>query len=321
MEKSYEEILRLLERLDVSPEGLVHRGSTSFLRGVDDPERNAAVEDLIERAIASPDDDPLYVVAIGAITNVTSAMLVEPRIIERIVVLWLGGHALHWPHNREFNLNCDLLAAQVALDSGVPFVRFPCAGVTTHLRTSPPEVARYVEGQGAIGDYLAEIFYDYDPTGQPGWSKVIWDIVTVAYLIDATWTPSDIVHTPILTDQLTWSFDDSRHLMRSVNYVKRNEIFGDLFRQAGGTSSIAPSHERRWVATYGSSAGGIAPTTDHRSPSACLPFDAAWVAAHDGPVTPPSLESIVPATRGEEHRSPWAGSGLAARSLVATKGS
>ena len=148
-----------------------------------------------------------------------------------IVVLWLGGHALHWPHNREFNLNCDPLAARVALDSGVPFVRFPCAGVTTHLRTSPPEVARYVEGQGAIGDYLANIFYGYDPTGQPGWSKVIWDIVTVAYLIDATWTPSDIVHTPILTDQLTWSFDDSRHLMRSATYVKRNEIFGDLFRR------------------------------------------------------------------------------------------
>lgn len=229
MEKSHEEILRLLERLDVSPEGLVHRGSTSFLRGVDEPERNAAVDDLIERALASPDDDPLYVVAIGAITNVTSAMLIEPRIIEHIVVLWLGGHALHWPHNREFNLHGDVLAAQVALDSGVPFVRFPCAGVTTHLRTSPPEVARYVEGQGAIGDYLAETFYDYDPQQKPGWSKVIWDIVTIAYLVDAAWTPSDIVHTPILTDQLTWSFDESRHLMRSVNYVKRNEIFGDLF--------------------------------------------------------------------------------------------
>lgn len=231
MEKSHEEILRLLERLDVSPEGLVHRGSTSFLRGVDEPERNAAVDDLIERALASPDDDPLYVVAIGAITNVTSAMLIEPRIIEHIVVLWLGGHALHWPHNREFNLHGDVLAAQVALDSGVPFVRFPCAGVTTHLRTSPPEVARYVEGQGAIGDYLAETFYDYDPQQKPGWSKVIWDIVTIAYLVDAAWTPSDIVHTPILTDQLTWSFDESRHLMRSVNYVKRNEIFGDLFRR------------------------------------------------------------------------------------------
>lgn len=41
-------------------------------------------------------------------------------------------------------------------------------------------------------------------------------------------TPSDIVHTLILTDQLTWSFDNSRHFMGSIDYVKRNEIFCDL---------------------------------------------------------------------------------------------
>ena len=272
MEKSHEEILRLLERLDVSPEGLVHRGSTSFLRGVDEPERNAAVDDLIERALASPDDDPLYVVAIGAITNVTSAMLIEPRIIEHIVVLWLGGHALHWPHNREFNLHGDLLAAQVALDSGVPFVRFPCAGVTTHLRTSPPEVARYVEGQGAIGDYLAESSTTTTPA-EAGLVEGHLGHRHVAYLVDATWTPSDIVHTPILTDQLTWSFDDSRHLMRSVNYVKRNEIFGDLFLQAGGTSSIAPANDRAgsdgWEQRRRDSPHYRLP-----SRSACRPFDA-----------------------------------------------
>ncbi len=229
MERSYEEILRLLDRLEVSPDGLVHRGSTAFLHDVDKPERNEAVLDLIERAMASPADDPLYVVAIGAITNVASAMLIEPRIIEKVVVLWLGGHALHWPHTIEFNLQGDPLAVQVVLDSGVPFIRFPGAGVTTHLRTTPAEIAKYVEGQGAIGDYLAEIFYAYDPTKQPGWSKIVWDIVTIGYLIDEKWTPSDIVHTPILTDQLTWSFDSSRHFMRSINYVKRNQIFGDLF--------------------------------------------------------------------------------------------
>lgn len=229
MEKSYEEILRLLERLDISPEGFVFRGSDAFLPDRETPVHSEAVTDLIERAMASPEDDPLYVVAIGAMTDVASALLIEPRIVEKIVVLWLGGHALHWPHNYEFNLSRDVPSVQVVLDSGVPFIRFPGAGVTTHLRTSPPEIEKYVEGQGAIGDYLAEIFYAYDPEGVPGWSKIIWDIVAIGYLIDETWIPTDIVHTPILTDQLTWSFDPSRHFMRSANYVRRNQIFGDLF--------------------------------------------------------------------------------------------
>ena len=204
---------------------------------------------------------------------------------------------------------------QVALDSGVPFVRFPCAGVTTHLRTSPgPEVARYVEGQGAIGDYLAETFYDYDPQQKPGWSKVIWDIVTIAYLVDATWTPSDIVHTPILTDQLTWSFDESRHLMRSVNYVKRNEIFGDLFlRLAEQLDSIGerPALE----ATDGSRAGGIAPTTDPPITIGLPAFDASRVGSQrmtrQSPRRPLTASFRLPVEMSTDH--PRAGSGMAAR--------
>jgi hypothetical protein len=60
MEKSYEEILRLLERLDVSAEGLVHRGSTSYLPDPDVPVESPAAADLIERTMSGP--DPLYIV-------------------------------------------------------------------------------------------------------------------------------------------------------------------------------------------------------------------------------------------------------------------
>ncbi len=48
----------------------------------------------------SRDDSLLYVATIGAITNVASAILMEPEIITRIVVVWLGGHALHWSDTR-----------------------------------------------------------------------------------------------------------------------------------------------------------------------------------------------------------------------------
>ena len=90
MEKSYEEILRLLERLHMDAEGFVYRGSTDYLsRGK--PQRSAAVDDLIRRAVAAPDDDPLYVVAVGAIANVAAALLLEPDLVRKIVVVWLVG--------------------------------------------------------------------------------------------------------------------------------------------------------------------------------------------------------------------------------------
>jgi len=226
MEKSYEEILRVLDKLEVSREDFVFRGADRFLPDWDHPMKSPATEDLIARATAS--EEPLYVVAIGAITNVASALLMEPRLVERIVVVWLGGQPLHWPSATDFNLGQDVQAAQVVFDSGVPLVHVPCWGVASHLLTTVPEMERHVAGSGAIGDYLATIFAAYCDD-HFGWSKVIWDIATIGYLINAAWVPTELVHSPILTDQGTWSIDHSRHLIRVATYVHRDPIFRDLF--------------------------------------------------------------------------------------------
>ena len=228
MEKSYEEILRLLDFLGNPADGFVFRGSTEYI-GVDRrPQDNDAVRDMIAKAMASDDDDPLYVVAIGAITNVASALLLEPEIVKKIVVVWLGGHNLNWPHAREFNLVQDVPSAQVVLDSGVPFVIVPCYGVTSHLLTTLAELREFIGGTSAVGDYLCQIFKEYRPDSF-GASSVIWDISTIAWLINDEWVPSDLVHSPLLTDQVTWSVDRSRHLLRVANFVHRDPIFRDMF--------------------------------------------------------------------------------------------
>lgn len=250
MEKSFDEILRLLDRLDVSSENLAYRGSDGFLVDYEHPYASDAVDDLIDRAMKSDDDDPLYVVAIGALTNIASAILIEPKIIEKIVVVWLGGNALHWPHTVEFNLAGDVLAARLVLDCAVPFILIPCQGVTTHLISTVSEIEQHVQGQGAIGDYLAETFKGYNDD-HFAWSKEIWDVVAIAYLINADWIPSNIVSSPIITQRtavdirnqtpndwvkhpLMWGFDHSRHSIRCAYHVKRDPIFKDLFQKLDG---------------------------------------------------------------------------------------
>jgi inosine-uridine nucleoside N-ribohydrolase len=236
MEKSYEEIMRLLDKMAWPADGLVYRGATAYLDKSLQPQRNEAVTDLIQRALASPADDPLYVVAIGAITNIASAILIEPRIIEHIVVVWLGGHALYWPHTSEFNLKQDVPAAQVVFNSGVPLVHVPCLPITSHLATTVSELEDYVSGRGAIGDYLVDIVKGYHED-HTGWSKPLWDVSTIAYLIEPKWVPTELVHSPILTDQVTWSVDHSRHLMRCAIYIHRDPIFRDLFAKLASASS------------------------------------------------------------------------------------
>ena len=177
-------------------------------------------------------DEPLYVVAIGAITNVASAILMEPEILSRIVIVWLGGHALHWPHTREFNLKQDPPASRMIFDCGVPLIHIPCLGVASHLLTTLAEIERFVARRGAVGDYLTEIFRTFS-SDHFARSKVLWDISTIGYLINPEWVPTQIVPSPVLTDHLTWKSGKNRHLIRSALYVQRDEIYRDLFTKLG----------------------------------------------------------------------------------------
>ncbi len=228
MEKSYEEILRILQKLGRSPEDFAFKGSSRYLVDLQNPERSPAAMDLVEKAGKSSPSDPLYVVAVGAITNVSNAILIDPSIIKNIVVVWLGGNGRNWPDQKEFNLKQDLNASRLIFDCGVPVVQLPCTPVVTHFATTVPEMERYMAGRGDIGDYLLEIFKGYRQD-HFGWSKVLWDMTAVAWMINDKWLPSDLDNSPILNENYTYSFDRSRHLMRVVKFVHRDPIFRDFF--------------------------------------------------------------------------------------------
>jgi purine nucleosidase len=228
MQKSYEEILRILDKMGIPAEDFAFKGSTSYILDPGKPEGSPAALDIIRRAKSSPEGDPLYVMAVGAITNVANAILLDPSIIHHIVVVWLGGNGHNWPNQREFNYFQDLNASRTIFDSGVPFVQLPCTPVVTHLATTVPEMEAYVGGRGAIGDYLLEIFKDYHED-HFAWSKVLWDMSAIAYVVNPEWTPSDLVHSPIVNDNYTYSFSNSRHFIRTVNFIRRDPIFRDFF--------------------------------------------------------------------------------------------
>ena len=216
--------------LGVLPERTVPvlAGSERWLTEAGGPVLSPAAADLIERS--GTGDSPLYVVAIGAPTNVASALLADPALAGRIVVVWLGGHALTWGDTAEFNLGQDLEASRVLLNSGVPLVLVPCLGVTDHMITTRAEIDRYVRPRGDVGALLAGLYDDYVPD-EPGQSKVIWDMAATAWMLDQRWLDTELTTSPLLTPSLTWSRDPGRHLIRAAFQVHRDQIFGDLFRR------------------------------------------------------------------------------------------
>src|SRR5690606_13696695 len=210
-------------------EGFVFRGSANFLTAREKPVESPAASDLVKRAMASK--DLLYVLTLGAPTNVASAILIEPKIINKIVVVWLGGAAPDWRSADEFNLKQDMFASQVLFNSGIPLIQLPTLPVTSHLQTTIPEVEHFLKGRGAIGDYLYEIFREYNKDGSYAWSKVIWDISVIAYAVEPKWFDTEVRHSPVLTDQITYSVDRQRHFYRVAFRLDRDRIFGDMFKK------------------------------------------------------------------------------------------
>ena len=230
MELSYDEILRLLKRINIEPDNFVFKGVCEYV-GPSKIARDApAVDDLISKAKASTPEDPLYVIAIGAISNVSSALIKAPEIIDRIVVVWLGGNSIYWSHSQDYNLKQDVGGAQILFDCGVALVMIPCAGVTSHLHSTVPEIEKYIEPHGEIGKFLAMRFKEYSDDHK-GWSKEIWDMAAVAWVLNDEWAPSDLISSPILTDNMTWSVDNQRHSIRYVKAINRDAILKDFIEK------------------------------------------------------------------------------------------
>lgn len=234
MEKSYQEmkhVLSLIDRRDLFP--LLHRGAEHFLQSETEPAVSDAARDLARRAMAYTPDAPLYVIAIGAITNIASAILLNPDIADRIVVVWLGGNGLDWTDNHEFNLSQDIAAARVVFGSGAALVMLPCGGVVSEFAVSRQELIRRLQGKNALCDYLLQetlacLERQSDP---PACAKVLWDVTAVAWLLDGAFTEDRLEHAPIPGYDRQWRFDPTRHMVRYVYKINREHLLDDLFRK------------------------------------------------------------------------------------------
>lgn len=239
MEKSYHEILKVLKL--AGKEGYpVFRGSESYLPDEQTPVPSDAARDLARRAMAYSPDHPLYVVSIAAITNIASALLTKPEIVDRIVVVWLGCHAPHWEDNYEFNCRQDVAAARVVFDSGAPLVMLPAQGIVSCFSTTGPELEHWLRGKSPLCDYLIDRAIaagNEHAKGKP-WSRIIWDVTAIGWLMndetkqlmrDKT-APRPI---PEYSHHLSWDF--RRPPCKMVYHINRDGLMADLF------SHLAPN--------------------------------------------------------------------------------
>ncbi|MBO4262129.1 MAG: nucleoside hydrolase [Clostridia bacterium] len=234
MVRSYNEILNLLDLMGKSElKKVTFEGSRTYLKDEKTPVESPAADELIRLAGEHSPEKPLYVVAIGAITNVASALIKKPEIKENIVVVWLGGHSEQWFDTNEFNMMQDVAAARVVMGCGCPFVQLPCMGVASTFYTSGPELKYWLEGKNPLCDYLVKHTCEAADEYAKGliWSRIIWDVTAVAWLLNDNdrFMFTEVVPSPIPQYDFHYSHDVRRHPIRRATFIHRDSLMRELF--------------------------------------------------------------------------------------------
>lgn len=148
---SLEEIHRVLECMELTGKYPVACGAAVPMADEVTPVVSEGARLIIREAMRE-DPRPLYIGLQGSLTDLASAILMEPRICGRMTAIWIGGGA--YPQGgQEFNLMQDIAAANVVMKSSMPLWQVP-SNVYKDFAVSLAELEYKVKPCGKIGEYL-----------------------------------------------------------------------------------------------------------------------------------------------------------------------
>ena len=227
-ELSYNEIFKICKWLGFDTTDKVFKGSIDYIcNGYD--EDNDAVNKIIEVALKN---DKTYILGIGAITNIALAIKKEPRIINKIEVIWLGGNQLNYKDNLEYNFRQDIDAVKIVFDLKVRLTILPCKDVISKLRIDINTLKENIGNKSELCNYLIDRFYNDGYHGIQE-ERVIWDISVIAYMINKNWFKKEIISCPNVNDDTSYELTKDRHKIAMITDIDRDKIYEDLFKKLG----------------------------------------------------------------------------------------
>ena len=122
-----------------------------------EPRESEGARFIIQTAQAMPAGTRLLVLALGAASNVASALLLEPSIAARVTVMFHGRSEETWPErSTQFNITGDIIAARHLLESRAPLIWFDTG---TSLVAPISETETRLAPAGRLGSFLHDYRY------------------------------------------------------------------------------------------------------------------------------------------------------------------
>jgi inosine-uridine nucleoside N-ribohydrolase len=195
MEASYEELQRVLQHAGLCGKVRTARGSKTALKveqkgyfGNIPPYDNEGVRLIIDEAMALAPGEKLYVGVLGPMTDIACALMLEPAIESRLIIVWNGGNI--YPNGgMEFNLVNDITAANIVLGSKAEIWQVPTK-VYAKPRVGLAELQLKVYPCGEIGRFLFTEVVDFfeEMKHFPGWPRAesldICDLTVIGLMME-----------------------------------------------------------------------------------------------------------------------------------------
>jgi inosine-uridine nucleoside N-ribohydrolase len=229
---SYRILVDVVEnRLAMSTHPPLVEGGSLPMPDAKTPRTSPAVRFLIETSRRFTRDNRLTVLMIGAATDVASAILTEPTIVDRVRVVQMG-----FPDEKggeEFNIANDVHAVQAILDSKVPLVIGPGNVCRASLSLSLDQARAMLATRGAIGAWLWEEYQAWyyravKPLRVDDFSKpwVIWDDIALAYVLGMT--KQHTLPRPSMRDDMTFAEANTDRTITWITDVDEERMWADF---------------------------------------------------------------------------------------------
>ncbi|MFW5831100.1 MAG: nucleoside hydrolase [Prolixibacteraceae bacterium] len=183
MEESYRLNDILLSYLKLSDKIVSNRGATNRLFDWGNKTQTSAASAFIVKEAMKPRNEKLNVIALGALTNVASAILDEPAITDKIRLFWLGTRYDFEEgvmSNIDFNSVMDIQAVDVILNSDVELHIIP-GNVSGKMTFDWDQTVAQFEGKHELTDYLLQRWYNHMDAGVR--ERTIWDLALIQAVI------------------------------------------------------------------------------------------------------------------------------------------
>jgi inosine-uridine nucleoside N-ribohydrolase len=206
-------------------------GGSLPLENATTPRSSPAVNFLIKTSRRYSKQNRLTVLMIGAGTDVASAILTDPTIVERVRVIQMGFN--NEEGGEEFNIANDVHAVQALLNSSVPLVIGPGKVCRQSLSLTFAQAREMLENRGAIGawlwnEYQTYYFRSVKPLRVNDFSKpwVIWDDITLAYVLGMT--TEHTLPRPKMKDDMTFEKVDTDQTVTWITDVDQQRMWTDF---------------------------------------------------------------------------------------------